>query len=71
METTDSKKEDKNALATAKRYQKYGAKRNVLLLFAREILWYLGKWKTKELDSFLEEFKPDVVFFGHGGIYAL
>lgn len=29
----------------------------------RECIWKCGKWKTKELDLFLEEFSPDVLFF--------
>lgn len=28
----------------------------------RELLWKIGKWKTKELDEFLEGFSPDIVF---------
>ena len=29
----------------------------------RELIWKFGKWKTKELDAFLAEFAPDVLFF--------
>ncbi len=29
----------------------------------REIVWKLGKWKTPELDAFIKEFNPDVLFF--------
>ena len=29
----------------------------------RELIWKFGKWKTRELDAFLEEFAPDVLFF--------
>lgn len=32
-------------------------------LVIREILWCLGKWKSKELDSFIDDFKPDIVLF--------
>jgi hypothetical protein len=28
----------------------------------RELLWKIGKWKTKELDDFLADFSPDVIF---------
>lgn len=31
--------------------------------FAREILWFFGKWKTKELNCFVDDFSPEVVFF--------
>lgn len=32
-------------------------------LVIREILWCLGKWKSKELDSFIDDFNPDIVLF--------
>lgn len=32
-------------------------------LVVREILWGLGKWKSKELDSFIDDFNPDIVLF--------
>ncbi len=32
-------------------------------LFCREIVWKLGKWKTKELEQFLADFAPDVVIY--------
>lgn len=28
----------------------------------RESIWKIGKWKTKELENFLDEFKPDIIF---------
>jgi glycosyltransferase involved in cell wall biosynthesis len=28
----------------------------------RELIWKIGKWKTKELDDFLEGFYPDIIF---------
>ena len=34
-----------------------------IFLWIREILWYIGKWKSHELDEFLEEFHPDVLVF--------
>lgn len=33
------------------------------LVIARELLWKLGYWKSKELGSFIQEFSPDVLFF--------
>ena len=32
-----------------------------IFLIARNTLWRLGHWKTRELDEFIEEFSPDVV----------
>lgn len=41
-----------------------------MLLFCREIMWCCSKWKTKELDIFLEEFQPDVIFAcGYGSAF--
>lgn len=33
-----------------------------LFLLVRDVIGILGKWKTKELDCFLREYKPDVIF---------
>lgn len=32
-----------------------------IFLIAREVLWKIGNWKTKELDEFIEEFSPEIV----------
>lgn len=37
--------------------------RSPLFLYIRELLWHLNGWKTKELDQFIEDFAPDVLFF--------
>ncbi len=49
------------------RYQKMGRKRGFLGLFAREVVWKLGKWKTSELNEFIESFKPDVILYSMDG----
>ena len=43
------------------RYQKFSRRRNWLYLFAREFVWLLGKWKSKELVAFLDNFSPEVL----------
>lgn len=48
---------------SARENQIYGKKHSMLLTLAREFVWLLGKWKTKELDEFLEDFDADVLFF--------
>ena len=58
---------NENALATTERYKKHRKNRNIFKLFARELLWMFGKWKTKELNDFLDDFKPEVVFFAMEG----
>ena len=32
-------------------------------LFMREFVWKFGKWQSRELDKFLEDFAPDVVIY--------
>lgn len=45
----------------AERYQKMSVKRKISMLLARELVWKFGKWNTAELDSFLDDFKPDII----------
>lgn len=52
---------------TAARYERHRRRRSWILLYAREILWLLGRWKTHELNAFLDDFKPEVVLFGMEG----
>lgn len=37
--------------------------RSPLFLYIRDFLWRLGGWKTKELNQFIDDFAPDVLFF--------
>lgn len=44
----------------------YGKKRlfgRYFYVLAREMIWRLGRWKSRELDDFVEGFAPDVFFF--------
>lgn len=43
-------------------YSFYKGKVRELLSFCREIVWKFGKWKTAELDHFIDEFDADVLF---------
>lgn len=43
-----------------KLYKKGGGAVKTLL---RELVWKFGKWKSNELDTFLQEYSPDVLFF--------
>lgn len=45
------------------RYSYFTKKRKPIYLWGREIAWKLGKWKTPELDEFLESFQPDILLF--------
>ena len=35
----------------------------MVLFWARDLLWKIGRWKSKELHDFLDEVKPDVIFY--------
>lgn len=41
----------------------YNKKHSEFLTLAREIVWILGKWRTKNLDKFIDNFDADVLFF--------
>ena len=34
----------------------------VLALWGQDLLWRLGNWKNQNLDNFLDQFKPDIIF---------
>lgn len=54
----DSYKKESNSLV----YDKMRILRWEIFFFARDIIWQVGRWKTKELDEFVEEFNPDIIF---------
>lgn len=60
-----------NERITEERYKKLSSKKNFVLSIARELVWKFGRWKTKELKAFIDEFKPDVVFFAMEGYIHL
>ena len=59
----DFKDETKDLKEEKERYGKFRRKRNWFYLMAREFVWMFGQWKTKELNSFLENYNPEVLFF--------
>lgn len=42
---------------------------SMLLYAARELLWSIGGWKNENLDRFIKEIDPDVIFFPTFGCY--
>lgn len=58
---TEGTKINADAGEENKRYANKG-KRGNLLSFLREIVWKFGKWRSKELDSFIDDFDADVLF---------
>ncbi len=57
--------------AHRERYQKMTVKRRYSMLMARELIWKLGRWKTPELDAFLDDFKPDIILHSMEGYIHL
>lgn len=51
------------------RVYKFGQKRTAGKHLARDIMWKVGRWKSKKLFEWVEEFKPDVIFYASG--YAM
>lgn len=66
-----SQTDDKTLSEHNQRYAKYAKKRRYSMLFARELVWKMGKWKTKELRDFLDSFKPDIILHSMEGYVHL
>lgn len=45
------------------RYAKYSKKKTWFGMFARELVWKFGNWKSKELKQFIDDFDPEVLVF--------
>lgn len=43
------------------RYSTFSKHRWGIFIFAREFVWKLGHWKSKELDAFLDDYRPEVL----------
>ncbi len=61
--------QDQDALQQSKKL--YQHKRSYAKLFVRELIWKMGRWKTPELDRFLDDFRPEVVVFSMEGYIHL
>lgn len=40
--------------------------RKPAVYFIRNLIWLLGKWKSKKLEEWLDKFNPDVIYFASG-----
>jgi len=61
-ESTASASEQASVDAENARYAAAHRKHSWFMTLMREAVWRLGKWKSKELDDFVREFDPDVIF---------
>lgn len=54
--------EERSAVDEEKKLYSHGGKKfGLILSICREFVWLLGKWKTKELDRFIEDYNADVL----------
>ena len=54
---SDSTEQQKEVQQEQKRYN---GRHSVFLSLMREMVWLLGKWKTPELEKFIEDFDPEL-----------
>lgn len=60
---TEIAENDKQAVEEERKlYEKAHKKKSWFMTLVREMVWWLGRWKTKALDTFIEEEQPDVYF---------
>lgn len=60
---SEDKRQDIEAVQEEnKRYNFFRKYRLSIFYIIRDILWSIGSWKSKELDSYLEKFNADVMF---------
>lgn len=59
----DSSSEDAELSRETRRYSKRRFVNQWLLIMIREIVWKLGRWRTRQLNDFVKSFSPDVFFF--------
>lgn len=62
-ESSDTEEEVNNEEKESSRYNQYKKHRSWIMYLAREVVWKLGRWKSKELDTFLDDFNPEVLVF--------
>ena len=58
----DASNNTKDLSLSSKAMNKAKLLRWELFFVLRDLIWFFGKWKTKELYQFVEEFKPDMIF---------
>lgn len=72
IEKVDEREYDTSDLeAHNERYRRMTKKRSTVKLLCRELVWKFGKWKTKELNDFLDDFQPDIILHSMEGYIHL
>lgn len=57
-----SASDQKEAQLEHSRYAKGHKRQSSILPLLREIVWKLGRWKTRDLKKFIADFDPDIIF---------
>lgn len=60
---TDGKDNNDGAKTEQKVYTKAKQIRSTIPHIIREVIWSFGTWKNDQMDSFLKDVSPDIVFF--------
>lgn len=55
--------QSKDAQVQNNRYARMKKHSSFIPLLIREVLWFLGRWKTPELKEFITDFSPDVILY--------
>lgn len=64
VERNNESSVDNDDLQKEQNRDKYFSKnRKRIFLWLRELVWKLGKWRSKELDDFLDDFRPEILVF--------
>lgn len=58
----DASNNEKSSTTTSKTMDKARMMRWELMFILRDLIWFTGRWKSKELYDFVERFKPDMIF---------
>lgn len=58
----DASNNSKDLSLTSKAMNKAKLLRWEILFVLRDLIWFCGRWKSKELYQFVEDFKPDLIF---------
>lgn len=58
----DASCNSKDCLVQSKMMDKARLMRWELFFILRDLIWFWGRWKTKDLYDFVEDFKPDIIF---------
>lgn len=69
IEKRQIEQERDNISSQNKRYSM--KKHESLFRMVRELVWFFGRWKTKELENFITDFQPDVILYSMEGYIHL